>query len=122
LDTEKQATINEISEQQGENLPKIIFENPNHNLGEIIQGEQVTDTFHFKNVGNSILFISDVKTSCGCTTTTPLKEPVNPGEEGEIPISFDTMHKNGEGTVYIIVTANTYPAQTVLTINANVVK
>jgi len=119
-DTEEQT--NGISEQQKANLPKFLFENTTHNLGEIIQGKQVTDTFHFKNIGNSNLLISDVKTSCGCTTTSPLKEPVKPGEEGKVPVSFDTTNKDGEGTVYVIVTANTYPAQTVLTIKANVVK
>jgi hypothetical protein len=46
---------------------------------------------------------------------------VKPGEKGSISITFDSKSKNGEVISYLIVTANTYPAQTVLTVYATVV-
>jgi len=121
-DTENQLIGNRIDEEQKANLPKFLFENLVHNLGEVLQGEQINYTFRFENVGKSILIISDVGTTCGCTTSILLKEPIKPEEKGEIPVSFDTTNKNGEVTIYVVVSANTHPAQTVLTIKANVVK
>ena len=110
------------TEWQKEKLPKILFENLVHDLGDIVEGTQITDTFHFKNIGESSLIISDIETSCGCTTSAFPKEPVLSGESGEIAVSFDSTHKNGEATVSVIVVANTYPINTVLTIKANVVR
>ena len=118
--TLNQVTVNNMDEQDKSNLPKILFENPTHDLGDIIEGTQVTDTFHFRNIGKSILIISDIETSCGCTSSTSSKEPVKPEEEGEIIVSFDSTHKNGETTVSVVVIANTYPVNTILTLKANV--
>jgi len=111
---------NRIDEVSKANMPRFLFENLTCDLGEIIQGEQISYTFYFENIGKSILIISDIGTTCGCTTSVFLKEPVKPKEKGEIPVLFDTTNKNGEVTIFVVVTANTYPAQTVLTLKANV--
>ena len=109
------------TEVQKEKLPEILFENLIHDLGDIIEGTQITDTFHFKNIGKSSLIISDIETSCGCTTSAFPKGLVPSGEKGEIIVSFDSTHKNGEVTVSVVVIANTYPVNTILAIKANVV-
>ena len=104
-----------------ENMPEILFDNILYNFGKVIQGEQLSYTFHFKNVGKSKLIIADVHASCGCTSSIPPKAPIMPGEKGEITITFDSKYKSGEVASYLTVTANTYPAQTILTVTANVV-
>ena len=121
-DTENLIIVNKIDEESKANMPKFLFENRTHNLGEVIQGEQVNYTFYFENIGKSTLIISDIGATCGCTTSILSKEPIQPGEKGEIPVLFDTTHKNGEVVVHVVVTANIYPAQIVLTLKANVVQ
>lgn len=109
-------------EQENPNAPKFQFEEISHNFGEIMQGKQRNYTFFFKNVGKETLIIYNVETSCGCTTSIYSKEPIKSGENGEIAVIFDTKHKIGEISTSILVTANTYPGQIMLTLSANVVK
>ncbi|MDR2971243.1 MAG: DUF1573 domain-containing protein [Bacteroidales bacterium] len=120
-DIRNPATADGIDEQQKANMPIFLFENLSYDFGKVIQGELLSYTFHFKNVGATSLIISGVDASCGCTTSIPPKAPIKPGEKGEITITFDSKHKNGDVTSYLLITANTYPAQTMLTVFAKVV-
>jgi hypothetical protein len=120
-DIKNPATADGINEQQKADMPEIQFENLSYDFGKVIKGEILHYTFHFKNVGKSNLVISDAVASCGCTTSVPPKAPVKPGEKGEITITFDSSLKNGSVSSILVVTANTYPAQTLLTITANVI-
>jgi hypothetical protein len=110
-----------MNEQQKASLPEFQFETLVYDFGKVIQGEMLSYVFHFKNVGKSSLLISSIEPSCGCTTSIPPKAPIRPGEKGEISITFDSKFKNGQVSSYLVVTANTFPAQTLLTVNANVV-
>jgi len=121
LDIKNPATADGVDKQQKVNMPEIQFENLTYNFGKVIQGEMLSYTFHFKNVGKSSLLISGIEASCGCTTSVPPRAPIQPGEKGEIKITFDSKFKIGEVISYLVVTANTYPAQTVLTVNAMVI-
>jgi len=120
-DIKNPATADGINEQQKANMPEFQFENIVYDFGKVIQGEVLSYTFHFKNVGKKSLIISGTSASCGCTTSTPPQAPIQPGEKGEISITFDSKNKNGEVVSFVVVNANTYPAQTVLTITANVI-
>jgi len=121
-DIKNPLTADGIDEQQKASLPEFLFEGLIYDFGKVIQGEILSYTFHFKNVGKSSLLISSIEPSCGCTTSIPPKAPIRPGEKGEITISFDSKHKSGEVSSYLVVTANTFPAQTLLTVTANVVQ
>ena len=120
-DIKNPATADGINEQQKKDMPEIQFENLTFDFGKVIRGEILHYTFHFKNVGKTSLVISDAAASCGCTTSIPPKAPVKPGEKGEITITFDSKLKSGEVKSFVVVTANTYPAQTILTVSANVI-
>jgi len=120
-DIKNPLTADGLDEQQKASLPEFKFEELSYDFGKVIQGEKLSYTFHFKNVGKTSLLISSIEASCGCTTSIPPKAPIRPGEKGEISITFDSKQKNGEVTSYLVVTANTYPAQTLLTVNANVI-
>ena len=120
-DVKNPATADGVDKQQMANMPEIQFENLIYNFGKVIQGEILSYTFHFKNVGKANLLITGIEASCGCTTSIPPKAPIKPGEKGEIKITFDSKSKSGEVISYLVVTANTYPAQTVLTVHAKVV-
>lgn len=45
-------------------------------------------TFRYFNDGKEVVHIKSVHTSCGCTTTSKMKDVVAPGESGEIAATF----------------------------------
>lgn len=70
---------------------KIEFEETTHDFGNILVDEiPVTNTFKFKNTGDKPLVISNVRTSCGCTSPSWSKEPVQPGATGEVKATYTT--------------------------------
>ena len=108
------------SEKTGE-LPEINFEKSEIDFGEIIQGEKVAHTFSFTNTGNLPLVISDVSATCGCTVPTWPKEPILPGEKGEISVVFDSNGKNGSQMKQVTVLTNAVPSTKVLKLKAEVI-
>ena len=101
--------------------PKIEFTVLEHDFGQMIQGEQVSYTYKFKNTGNAPLIISAVEKTCGCTDTRFPKEPIQPGEEGGISITYDSKGHKGFQNKRVIVKANTNPSETILKFKARVV-
>ncbi len=102
-------------------MAKMAFVETVHDFGKVIRGEKVSYKFRFKNIGKSDLIITHVSTSCGCTVGSYPHEPVKPGEEGTIAVTFDSTHKKGIQNKSITIVANTQPNRTVLRIKANVV-
>lgn len=76
-------------------FPEIDFDTAVFNFGKVLQGEQVSYTFKFKNTGKADLLIQKVETSCGCTVPEYDKKPVVPGGEGYIKVRFDSSGKEG---------------------------
>jgi hypothetical protein len=103
-------------------LPIISFEKDFHDFGKLISGEQVTYSFKFKNTGKSLLIISNVSTSCGCTVSSFPKQPIKPGEGATIDVSFDSEGRHGLQTKSITVFTNTQPPTTTLRIQSSVVE
>jgi uncharacterized low-complexity protein len=97
------------------------FEKEMHDFGSVKEGDKVTHVFKFKNTGDKPLIISDAKGSCGCTVPSYPKEPIAPGKSGEIKVEFNSAGKKGSETKYVTLNANTIPAETRLTIKANVI-
>ncbi|MGE5423894.1 MAG: DUF1573 domain-containing protein [Syntrophothermus sp.] len=102
-------------------LPVIKFENTEHDFGRIIDGETVAYNFKFTNTGKTDLVISEVSTSCGCTVPDYPKEPVRPGQQGNVKVSFNSTGKHGFQSKNIVVVANTQPNTTIVKIRAEVV-
>ncbi len=96
------------------NVAKMEFDNIRYRYGEVDAGEIVTHTFKFTNVGKAPLVISNAKSTCGCTVPEWPKEPIPPGETGEIYVKFDTKNKDLYQTKPIFLTANTHPSETTL--------
>jgi len=120
-DIKNPATPDGVNKNLQSDMPVIQFDNSVYNFGKVIRGEKLSYSFNFKNVGKSSLLISCIEASCGCTTSVPPKEPIKPGEKGTISITFDSSQKIGDVVSLLVVTANTYPAQTVLTVQAQVI-
>lgn len=90
------------------NGPQITFESEVIDYGTIDQGANGERVFKFKNTGKEPLIISNAQGSCGCTTPNWPKEPIRPGESGEIKVKYDTQRVgNFEKTVTITSNAQT---------------
>ena len=61
----------------------------NHNFGKIPQGTPITFEFKFRNTGTQPIILATVKPTCGCTIANYTKDPVMPGKEGSIPITYN---------------------------------
>lgn len=101
-------------------LPIFEFEEKVIEFGEISQGEKVKRNYKFKNVGKTDLIISDAKGSCGCTVPRWPKQPIRPGQEGEIEVVFDSNGKQGRQSKTVTLIANTKPNTTVLALKGDV--
>ena len=89
-------------------------------FGTIDEGDAVTHIFKFTNTGDNPLIIDRCKGSCGCTVPQCPKDPIAPGEEGEIEVKFNSKGKKNKQTKTVTINANTVPEQTRITISANV--
>lgn len=120
-DIHNPASAEGISKKEAKNMPIITFDKTTHDFGKVIQGEKLSYTFTFTNTGKSNLIITSAEASCGCTTTTPPKAPIKPGEKGEIKVSFDSKTKKGVSKNMVVISANTYPIRTMIYVTANVI-
>lgn len=105
---------------KGASAPAIKFEKNEHDFGKILQGEQLSYTFKFKNTGNAPLIITSIEKTCGCTSPEYSKEPIKPGEEGKITITYDSKGHKGFQNKRLIVKTNTNPSESILRIKAQV--
>jgi len=101
-------------------LPVIEFEEDVMDFGEISQGEKVKRTYRFTNRGKSDLIISDAKGSCGCTVPKWPKQPIKPGQQGDIEVVFDSNGKQGRQHKTVTLIANTKPNTTVIALKGDV--
>ena len=58
-------------------------------LGSVLWKKPVRAVFKVRNTGNEPLMITNVETQCGCTSADWTREPIAPGEEGEVSAMFD---------------------------------
>lgn len=110
-----------ITADNVEALTSMVFTEEAFDFGEITQGEKVEHTFKFKNTGENDLVIVSAKGSCGCTIPQWPKEPIAPGEEGEMFVIFNSDGKKGKQHKKVSVIANTEPATSVIALRGDVI-
>lgn len=77
-----------------EGAADIKFDKTSHNFGTFSEDNpKVTCTFKFTNTGDKLLVIHQAIASCGCTVPQYSKEPIKPGESGEIVVTYDGSGK-----------------------------
>lgn len=99
---------------------QITFSEEKHSFGEIEEGPKVNHEFMFINTGTEPLVLSNVKASCGCTTPSWPKEPILPGEEGSIMVTYNTARRIGAFNKSITITSNSNEITKVLYISGKV--
>jgi hypothetical protein len=98
----------------------IEFAEKQHDFGDVVKGETVSHNFVFKNTGTEPLIILNVQTTCGCTAPTWPKEPIPPGESGNILVNFNSTKKIGRQNKIITVYTNGQKPEDKLKIVCNI--
>lgn len=104
-------------DEAGKQIPVMSFEKAEHDFGTIEQGTPQETAFKFTNTGNAPLIITNATSSCGCTVPDPPKDPIAPGETGELVVKFNGSGQN-QVTKTITVNANTEKGSELLRIKA----
>ncbi|WP_329904435.1 DUF1573 domain-containing protein [Porphyromonas pogonae] len=92
-----------------------------HDFGTIKEANgKVSHTFMVKNTGSSPLVLTRVVASCGCTTPEFDKEPIAPGKEGRVKITYDPAGRPGPFVKTIAVYSNGRDGAFVLRVKGNV--
>jgi len=102
--------------------PVITFDKTDHDFGKINEGDgKVTTIFTFKNEGMEPLVLSNVRASCGCTTPKWPREPIEPGQTGEITVTYNPNGRPGRFTKTVTITSNATEPTTRVTIKGEVI-
>jgi hypothetical protein len=86
--------------------PRLKLSKSSHDFGNVEEGKIVDIKIGFRNEGQSVLVISDVKTSCGCTAALLSSKSLKPGESGNIRIELDTANREGKLTRTVTLYSN----------------
>lgn len=82
------------NQNQNQKPAEIKFEKTSHNFGTFSENEpKVSCTFTYTNIGEQPLVINQAIASCGCTVPEYTKTPVQPGEKGEIKVTYNGAGK-----------------------------
>lgn len=77
--------------------PTISFVEKSHDFGNINEADgPVTYTFRFTNDGDKPLVIISAKSECGCTKPKYPMQPIAPGSDSAVSVTFDPVGYAGE--------------------------
>ncbi len=94
--------------EKAANLTTLEFDKVLHDFGDVEPEVENRTSFIVKNTGKKPLIISDVSTTCGCTTPKKPEAPIAPGESDEIVVTFKSKPgQKNEIKKTVTVTANT---------------
>ncbi|TNE74619.1 DUF1573 domain-containing protein [bacterium] len=123
---EKQIQIRGVlagTDQSNVGSPSIEFNKTYIDLGNVIQHDVAHISFAFKNSGSSVLEITDVEPSCGCTVVETIKGKYQKNETDTLKITFDAEDKFGIIRKEIVVKSNDPDKpEMLLVLEANVVE
>ncbi|MCK5862398.1 MAG: DUF1573 domain-containing protein, partial [Candidatus Hydrogenedentes bacterium] len=86
--------------------PKLVVPEKIFNFGTMRDTETVSHKFVLRNEGTGTLKITNVRASCGCTTTELEKDVLAPGEEVKISASTNLSGRQGKQVKAVTVTCN----------------
>jgi len=105
------------------NGPVITWEKSTYDFGDIRQGEKVEHTYTFTNTGNQPLIITNVQVTCGCTTPKGFpRDPIAPGQTGQITIGFNSTGKIGKQNKVVTVVSNSSGDTNQVSFTTNILK
>ncbi|MBL7972243.1 MAG: DUF1573 domain-containing protein [Prolixibacteraceae bacterium] len=108
------------SQSDESGVAKFVFSEEIHNFGSLKAGEVVSFTFIFRNGGTKTLTITEVDSGCGCTEVIIPDKSIEPGEEGQIEVIYNTAGEVGKQLKTITLFSNAEQPKMQLFIRANV--
>jgi hypothetical protein len=119
---QQQEPVNATSTAQATgSLPALKFEKLMHDFGQVGPMTKNVCEFKFTNTGGSLLKITNVTKTCGCTPFTLAKKQYAPGESGTLKVSFNSGRHPGSATKRLYVSSNDKVRPRIaLTIKANI--
>lgn len=98
---------------------EMTFKFTDHNFGNVEAGSDVSYEFEFINTGKGDLVITNVSSSCGCTTPNWSREPIQSKKRGKITVKYDS-NRIGSFSKTITVYSNAKNSPIVLSIKGTV--
>ena len=84
------ACVLQVGAQTETKGAEIKFDKLTHDFGKFSESSpKVSCVFTYTNVGDSPLIINQAMASCGCTVPEYTKQPVMPGQKGEIKVTYN---------------------------------
>ncbi len=94
--------------EKAANITTLEFDKVLHDFGDVESEVENRTSFVVTNTGNKPLIISDVSTTCGCTTPKKPEKPIAPGKSDEIVVTFKSKpSQKNEIKKTVTITANT---------------
>ena len=100
---------------------KVGVDKVEHDFGTIAEdGGKVSTIFTLHNKTEKPILINHVRASCGCTTPSWTKEPIDPGKTGEIIVNYDPTNRRAPFNKSITIITNGEPERIVVRIKGTV--
>lgn len=110
-----------LGNSQSKSGANIVAIQSEHDFGTIKEANgKVTHTFVVKNTGTTPLVITRIVPACGCTTPEYSSEPIAPGKERKIVVTFDPLGLPGAFVKSIAVFSNGKDGALILRIKGKV--
>lgn len=77
--------------------PQIRISPESWDFGKVTEFKTQTHNFEVKNMGNEVLSIKNVSTTCNCTKAEISQNKLEPGETAELEVSFEPDLTNAQG-------------------------
>ncbi len=86
--------------------PVLGVDQATYDFGTVAEGTVVTHAFALTNHGDTVLQITGVRATCGCTATALAKTALQPGESVALEARVDTSHFSGRIAKQVYVDSN----------------
>ena len=108
-------------ESDSTQLAELTYVEDFFDVGTVHSGEIVRHSFCFRNTGNAPLVVKDIIPSCGCTKVNVSKKILNPYEEAQLEVVFDSKGWFGSQYKSVTLRTNGVIREKSVTLKANVV-
>lgn len=106
--------------ENSKGAPVVAFDKTEYDFGTVLEGTIVETTFKVTNNGKTDLIISNAQATCGCTVPVWPKEPIKPGESGDVLVKFNTTGKPNKQSKTVTLYTNTATGREVVRLKGSV--